>query len=90
MSGKQALLVKPMAFMNKSGESVAALAKFYKVRVHLENCGVQKAEALELNDLPAWPLYPCCDDTPPHLAFLSLHPGTLCSTWSRCHQHKCW
>lgn len=29
--GKQVLLVKPVTFMNNSGESVAALAKFYRV-----------------------------------------------------------
>ncbi|KAG1677034.1 hypothetical protein FOA52_001203 [Chlamydomonas sp. UWO 241] len=31
VSGRQALLVKPQGFMNKSGEAVAALAQFYKV-----------------------------------------------------------
>ncbi|KAG2485648.1 hypothetical protein HYH03_015620 [Edaphochlamys debaryana] len=31
LQGKQVLLVKPVTFMNNSGESVAALAKFYRV-----------------------------------------------------------
>ncbi|KAG2425984.1 hypothetical protein HXX76_013355 [Chlamydomonas incerta] len=31
LHGKQVLLVKPVTFMNNSGESVAALAKFYRV-----------------------------------------------------------
>ncbi|GLI59692.1 hypothetical protein VaNZ11_001637 [Volvox africanus] len=31
VQGKQVLLVKPVTFMNNSGESVAALAKFYRV-----------------------------------------------------------
>ena len=31
VAGRQVLLVKPVTFMNNSGESVAALAKFYKV-----------------------------------------------------------
>lgn len=30
----QVLLVKPVTFMNNSGESVAALAKFYRVPCH--------------------------------------------------------
>ncbi len=30
VSGRQVLLAKPMTFMNNSGDSVAALAKFYK------------------------------------------------------------
>lgn len=32
----QVLLCKPVTFMNNSGEAVAALAKFYKVRGHSE------------------------------------------------------
>ena len=31
IGGKAVLLVKPVTFMNNSGESVSALAKFYKV-----------------------------------------------------------
>ncbi|GLC33765.1 hypothetical protein PLESTB_000113100 [Pleodorina starrii] len=31
LQGRQVLLVKPVTFMNNSGESVAALAKFYRV-----------------------------------------------------------
>ena len=31
LQGKQIILAKPVTFMNNSGESVAALAKFYKV-----------------------------------------------------------
>jgi len=31
LQGKQIILAKPVTFMNNSGESVAALAKFYKI-----------------------------------------------------------
>jgi len=33
IAGKKAVLVKPQTFMNLSGESVAALVKFYKIEV---------------------------------------------------------
>lgn len=33
LHGKKIILAKPVTFMNNSGESVAALARFYKVRV---------------------------------------------------------
>jgi PTH1 family peptidyl-tRNA hydrolase len=31
VAGRKVLLAKPVTFMNNSGESVAALAKYYKV-----------------------------------------------------------
>jgi PTH1 family peptidyl-tRNA hydrolase len=31
LHGRKVILAKPVTFMNNSGESVAALAKFYKV-----------------------------------------------------------
>jgi len=31
VAGRKVLLVKPVTFMNNSGDAVAALAKFYKV-----------------------------------------------------------
>lgn len=33
IEGKQVILVKPVTFMNNSGEAVSALARFYKVGV---------------------------------------------------------
>jgi PTH1 family peptidyl-tRNA hydrolase len=41
IGGRQVLLVKPVTFMNNSGESVSALARFYKVRaqeLHVGSC----------------------------------------------------
>jgi PTH1 family peptidyl-tRNA hydrolase len=33
LQGRKVILAKPVTFMNNSGESVAALARFYKVRL---------------------------------------------------------
>lgn len=45
LRGRKVILAKPVTFMNNSGESVAALARFYKVR---QQGGVLPAKLLAL------------------------------------------
>ena len=45
IAGKKVLLVKPVTFMNNSGESVGALARFYKVRQRTTAASVRGSAA---------------------------------------------
>jgi PTH1 family peptidyl-tRNA hydrolase len=51
LQGKQIILAKPVTFMNNSGESVAALAKYYKVsgQAHLWVVGCIKSYVDQFN-----------------------------------------